>query len=279
MNDAAETVERTTPIWSGCLALFFIVFPRRFLTIQNSTRIAAIASWESRFDQRRESFALPNDRNSKRMRPAAIVSCRRWRDQVGRLAALILLAGCATAPKPPLAPAAVPVPPVEPGQPLAQLQAYAVKPAIGTECVPYARQRSGISIMGDAYTWWDTAAGHYQRGSLPLAGAVLVLRKSERLRRGHLAFVTAVTGPREIRVDHANWQPDALITGMAVMDVSEKNDWTQLRFWNKDTRKWGRIYPAAGFIYNVPDGVIPPGTTTVSSGNSQGSLAPQQSAP
>jgi surface antigen len=212
------------------------------------------------------------------MRPAAIIRRQRWQRQVGRLAALILLAGCAT-PKAPSAPAAVPVPPVEPSLPLAQLQAYAVKPAIGTECVPYARQRSGIGIMGDAYTWWDTAAGRYQRGSLPLAGAVLVLRKSDRLRRGHLAVVTAVVGPREIRVDHANWQADALITGMAVMDVSPKNDWTQLRFWNKDARMWGRIYPAAGFIYNVPDGVVPPGATTLISGNGKGDGTPQQSTP
>ncbi|HET6618491.1 MAG TPA: CHAP domain-containing protein [Dongiaceae bacterium] len=196
---------------------------------------------------------------------------------MGRLAALILLAGCAP-PKEP-APHAVPVPPVEPGLPLAQLQAYAVKPAIGTECVPYARQRSGIGIMGDAYTWWNTAAGHYQRGRLPLAGAVLVLRKTERLRRGHLAVVAAVVGPREIRVDHANWQPDALITGMAVIDVSPANDWSQLRFWNKDARMWGRIYPASGFIYNVPEGVAPPAITTVSSGNSQGNGTPQQPTP
>jgi hypothetical protein len=195
------------------------------------------------------------------------------------LAALILVAGCATSPRPASVPIAVPVPPVEPGPALARLQAYAVKPAIGTECVPYARQRSGIGIMGDAYTWWNTAAGHYQRGSLPLVGAVLVLRKTERLRRGHLAVDAAVVGPREIRVDHANWQPDALITGMAVMDVSPKNDWSQLRFWNKDARTWGRIYPAAGFIYNVPDGVIPPGITAVSSGNGQSSVAPQQSIP
>jgi surface antigen len=202
----------------------------------------------------------------------------RWQRQVGRLAALILLAGCA-APKVPQTPHAVPVPPVEPGPSLAQLQAYAVKPAIGTECVPYARARSGIGIFGDAYTWWDTAAGRYQRGSLPLAGAVLVLRKTERLRRGHVAVVTAVVGQREIRVDHANWQPDALITGMAVIDVSPANDWSQLRFWNKEARMWGRIYPASGFIYNVPEGVIPSGTATVGSGNSQGNGMPQQSTP
>ncbi|HEV8391301.1 MAG TPA: CHAP domain-containing protein, partial [Dongiaceae bacterium] len=192
-----------------------------------------------------------------------------WRRQVGRLAALLLIAGCA-APKAP--PEAVSTP-VQPNPPLATLQAYAVNPGIGTQCVPYARARSGIGIFGDAYTWWDTAAGRYARGSLPIAGSVLVLRKTNRLRYGHVGVVTAVVGPREIRVDHANWQPNAIITNMAVLDVSPANDWTQLRFWNKDARMWGRIYPAAGFIYNVPDGVVPPGTTTISSGNSQGRLA------
>jgi hypothetical protein len=27
------------------------------------------------------------------------------------------------------------------------------------QCVPYARQVSGIQIYGDAWTWWDQAAG------------------------------------------------------------------------------------------------------------------------
>ena len=119
------------------------------------------------------------------------------------------------------------------------LQSYAVSPGIGTQCVPYARSRSGIKIFGDAYTWWDGAEGQYARGNLPMLGSVLVLSKTKRLRRGHVGVVTAIVSEREIRLDHANWQPDAIITNMAVMDVSPANDWSQLRFWNKDTRKWG----------------------------------------
>lgn len=187
---------------------------------------------------------------------------------MGRLAALLLLAGCATPlPKPAAVPVPVPPPP-EATTPLALLQTYAVSPGIGTQCVPYARARSGIGIFGDAYTWWDAAAGRYARGNQPKPGSVVVLSKTKRLRYGHVSFVTAVVGPREIRVDHANWQPDAIITNMAVMDVSPANDWTQLRFWNKDARMWGAVYPASGFVYNLADKGAPGGgATAISSGN------------
>jgi hypothetical protein len=203
----------------------------------------------------------------------------RWKRHVGRLAALVLLAGCAT-PKPvPEEAVSVPVPPPQlPTTPLALLQSYRVSPGIGTQCVPYARSRSGIKIFGDAYTWWNNAEGQYARGKLPLVGSVLVLSKTKRLRRGHVGVVTAIVSEREIRLDHANWQPDAIITNMAVMDVSPANDWTQLRFWNKDARMWGAIYPASGFVYNLADKGTPSGTSTtiISSGNHG---TPQQSTP
>ncbi|HET6158540.1 MAG TPA: CHAP domain-containing protein [Dongiaceae bacterium] len=197
---------------------------------------------------------------------------------MGRLAALLLLAGCAT-PKAP--PEAVSVPP-QSQQPLVSLQAYSVRPGIGAQCVPYARARSGIGIFGDAYTWWDTAAGRYARGNLPVIGSVLVLRKTSRLRYGHVGVVSAVVGPREIRIDHANWQPNAIITNMAVIDVSPANDWSQLRFWNKEARVWGSVYSAAGFVYNLPDSVTPPdgtGTTIISGAGNTTYWAPQQPAP
>jgi hypothetical protein len=74
------------------------------------------------------------------------------------------------------------------------------------ECVPYARQVSGIQLYGDAWTWWDgAAAGRYQRGETPQPGAVLVLRKTPSLFHGHVAVVTNLIGPREILVTHANW--------------------------------------------------------------------------
>ena len=190
---------------------------------------------------------------------------------MGRLAALLLLAGCATPGSPPKTTVSLPEPVLAPDPRPAELASlqYAIKPGIGTQCVPYARARTGIDIFGNAHTWWDTAAGRYARGNQPMVGSVLVLRKTSRLRYGHVGVVSNVIGPREIRVDHANWQPDAIITNMAVIDVSPANDWSQLRFWNKEARMWGRVYPAAGFIYNVPDSVTPPGGTgtTVISGN------------
>ena len=44
------------------------------------------------------------------------------------------------------------------------------------QCVPYAREVSGIRIYGDAHTWWDQAAGHYARGVRPRVGAVMSFR-------------------------------------------------------------------------------------------------------
>ena len=41
------------------------------------------------------------------------------------------------------------------------------------QCAPFARMISGISIRGNANTWWSQAAGRYLRGSLPKVGAVL----------------------------------------------------------------------------------------------------------
>jgi hypothetical protein len=222
------------------------------------------------------------DRNFKGMAAASAIDGRRWKRHVGRLAALLLLAGCA-APKPAPEAVSVPVPPPPRQQttPLASLQTYRVSPGIGTQCVPYARARSGIKIFGDAYTWWNTAEGQYARGNLPLVGSVLVLSKTKRLRRGHLGVVTAIVSEREIRLDHANWQPDAIITNMAVMDVSPANDWTQLRFWNKDARVWGAVYPASGFVYNLADKGTPTGTATtiISSGGNTTGATPQQSTP
>lgn len=40
------------------------------------------------------------------------------------------------------------------------------------QCVPYAREVSGIQIYGDAHTWWDQAEGKFKRGKRPKVGAV-----------------------------------------------------------------------------------------------------------
>jgi hypothetical protein len=212
------------------------------------------------------------------MTPVFEIGLRPWWQRMGHLAALLsLLAGCASPEPAEVGRQAAPTLALTPTPSLADLQSYVVKPGIGDQCVPYARARSGIAIFGDAHTWWDSAAGQFARGSMPAAGAVLVLSKTSRLRRGHVAVVTRVVGPREIRLDHANWQPDAVIIGMAAVDVSPANDWSQVRFWNKEARMWGRTYPAEGFIYNLPDGASPPVIRTVTS--SVGNLPPEQPTP
>ena len=115
----------------------------------------------------------------------------------------------------------------------------------------YARATSGIDIRGDAWSWWDLAAGRYLRGQVPEVGAVLVLAQTERLHLGHLAVVRQVVDERDILVDHSNWVPGRVITGMAVRDVSPGNDWTELRFFNPQYGVYGAIYPADGFIYQM----------------------------
>ncbi len=126
------------------------------------------------------------------------------------------------------------------------------------QCVPYARLASGINLRGDAYTWWDNAAGVYQRGSQPVPGSVLVLAQTNRLRSGHVAVVRQVVSSREILVDHANWVPGTVINNQSVYDVSPANDWTMPRFYNLEAGVYGSVYPAYGFIYNAAINVTPP---------------------
>ena len=128
-------------------------------------------------------------------------------------------------------------------------------PSAPIQCVPYARQVSGIDLRGDAWTWWGQAAGHYARGKKPRLGAVLVFQKTRALPRGHLSVVTRIVGAREILITRANWgsAPDTrgkVATDVRVIDVSPGNDWSELRVWNGGD--FGKPYPAAGFIYPVP---------------------------
>ncbi len=117
-------------------------------------------------------------------------------------------------------------------------------------CVEYARIRSGLQIFGDAKYWWGKAADMYARAAQPVADAVMVFAGSKRIRHGHVAVVTAVLGPREIKVDHANWQNRGEIDlNMPVLDVSKGNDWSQVRVWDPKTSQYGaRVYAISGFI-------------------------------
>jgi len=118
------------------------------------------------------------------------------------------------------------------------------------QCVPYARAHSDVKIYGDAYTWWDRAAGKYPRSPTPTKGAVIVLGNYAGPNRGHVAVVRRLVSTREIRVDHANWLDDGSIyVNDPVEDVSSDNNWSLVRVFNLKTGGWGsNIYPVEGFI-------------------------------
>lgn len=133
------------------------------------------------------------------------------------------------------------------------------------QCVPYAREVSGIDITGDAWSWWGAAEGKYERGHQPRFMAVLVLSRTDRLKLGHVAVVVDVIGPREIRVTHANFGSDpvsrrVIYDSMPAIDVSPANDWSLVRFWNYQAKAWGITYQASGFVY--PERTV----TTVTTG-------------
>lgn len=135
----------------------------------------------------------------------------------------------------------------------------------GLQCVPFARQISGIDITGNAHTWWHQAEGRYQRAARPEKGAVLVFRSSGGMRLGHVSVVSSVVSPRHILVDHANWPgpgfPKGRVArGVSMVDVSDTNDWTAVRVEiHGDRDGFGRIYPTFGFVLpRTVDGGQPP---------------------
>jgi surface antigen len=127
----------------------------------------------------------------------------------------------------------------------------------GISCVPFARNNSGIEVAGNAWQWWDNAAGVYARGSVPEPGSVLSFRANGRMRLGHVAVVTNVINAREIEIEHANWSGPGshggVATNIPVVDVSEANDWTAVRVGLGQTGSFGSVYPTYGFIYDKPD--------------------------
>ena len=159
-------------------------------------------------------------------------SRRRW---LG-LIALSALAGCGTSRAP--TPSGVPGPGGD----------------VQMSCVPYARARSGIELRGDAWQWWDAAAGRYTRARRPSPGSVIVLARTRRLPTGHVAVVSRVVSAREIRVDHANWASGAargrIATDQRVVDVSPGNDWSLVRVWYPRINELGTTaFPARGFVH------------------------------
>ncbi|MDC0886553.1 CHAP domain-containing protein [Altererythrobacter sp.] len=133
-------------------------------------------------------------------------------------------------------------------QEAAELPAY-------LQCVPYARQISGVNIFGDAHTWWSQAASKYQRGSRPKVGAVMAFKPTGKMQLGHVAAVVKVLDARTVLLDHANWSPingrrGQIERGAKAVDVSQDNDWSRVRVWYHPLKALGKTaWPVHGFIY------------------------------
>ncbi|RQW42588.1 CHAP domain-containing protein [Novosphingobium sp. LASN5T] len=124
------------------------------------------------------------------------------------------------------------------------------------QCVPYARQVSGIGIYGDALTWWDQAAGRYARGRQPRVGAVMSFRPYGGMELGHVAAVSRIIDSRTVLLRHANWSPingrrGQIEKDVRAVDVSPENDWSEVRVWYAPIADLGTTrWPVNGFIYN-----------------------------
>jgi CHAP domain len=191
------------------------------------------------------------------------------------LAALALGLNACTEPRDRQPAMAAPPPPAIAGAQLALLEPAAL-PKGPLQCVPYARLASGIAIRGDAWTWWRKAPeAAYLRGQQPQLGAVLVFKRTKRLRYGHVAVVSRIVDNREVLVTHSNWSNRGkVVHHVRVIDESAGNDWSEVKVWNDRTGKFGGNYPVYGFIYRPaatqPATIAAPPPGEVPSGESAG---------
>ncbi|WP_296674771.1 CHAP domain-containing protein [Novosphingobium sp.] len=123
------------------------------------------------------------------------------------------------------------------------------------QCVPYARQVSGITIYGDAHTWWHQAEGRYARGTRPRVGAVMTFKPHGNSTLGHVAAVSRIVDARTVLIRHANWSPingrrGQIENDVKVIDVSPGGDWSEVRVWYAPIGTLGGAHwPVQGFIY------------------------------
>jgi surface antigen len=129
--------------------------------------------------------------------------------------------------------------------------AYAAGKSGYLQCVPFARQVSGIDIRGNAWTWWDQAAGRYERGHEPKIGSVMSFKKTGRNPYGHVAMVSAIISDREVLLTHANWSyRGGIERNVRAIDVSAAGDWSQVKVWYAPSAGMGTtVFPVNGFIY------------------------------
>lgn len=128
-------------------------------------------------------------------------------------------------------------------------------PAVALQCVPYARETSGVEIFGNARTWWGQAAGRYERGYTPKVGAVMAFKPTRGMPIGHVATVSQIVSDREVLISHANWsringRRGQIERNVRAIDVSEAGDWSKVRVWYAPLKDLGTsTYPLFGFIY------------------------------
>lgn len=124
------------------------------------------------------------------------------------------------------------------------------------QCVPFARDTSGIQIYGDAHTWWGQANGKYERGNVPVKGAVVAFKPHGAMQLGHVATITRIVDSRTVLISHANWSTingrrGQIERNVKMVDVSQGNDWSVVRVWYTPIGALGgSSYPIHGFIYS-----------------------------
>ncbi|MGB7373819.1 CHAP domain-containing protein [Pontixanthobacter sp.] len=129
------------------------------------------------------------------------------------------------------------------------------------QCVPYAREQSGIQIYGDAHEWWSKAEGRFDRGNRPKVGAVMAFQPHRNMQLGHVAAVSKIIDRRTVLLRHANWSPingrrGQIENDVRAIDVSRNNDWSEVRVWYDPIQALGKTaWPVHGFIYSdkAPD--------------------------
>ncbi len=126
----------------------------------------------------------------------------------------------------------------------------------GLQCVPFARALTGVTIFGDAHTWWGQAEGKYARGQIPKVGAVMNFRPHGNSRLGHVAAVSGIVDARTVLLRHANWSVRGGIENdVRAVDVSDDNDWSKVRVWyGPGKRLGGTSWQLYRFIYNEKPG-------------------------
>ncbi|MFD0858269.1 CHAP domain-containing protein [Roseovarius aquimarinus] len=170
----------------------------------------------------------------------------RWRAAPLLCIAALALSACAGSPRTETAPMIGGIDPVREAMALREAAALRAK-GQRVWCVPFARNVSGIDIRGNAHTWWGKAKGTFEQSKTPVPGSVMSFRSTPSMPLGHVAVVSKVVAKDRILIDHANWHRDQISQDMAVIDVSEKGDWSAVRV-ETNPDAFGSVYPVNGFI-------------------------------